>query len=59
MRLLSSEKSPAERIVDLVKKAEENFEKSYGRGFPAVPASAKSCRSDHDDEEDEEDDMVV
>ena len=57
MRLLSSEKSPAERIVDLVKKAEENFEKSYGRGFPAVPA--KSCHSDHEEEEEEEDDMVV
>ena len=53
VRLCSGGKSPAERLVDLVKQAEDTFEQRYGRGFPAGAAN-----DDGDDDEDD-DDLVV
>ncbi|EKX47366.1 hypothetical protein GUITHDRAFT_162706 [Guillardia theta CCMP2712] len=48
--------SPATRILDLVKQAEEKFEKQYGKGS----WSRKPTGSDEDsDMEDEEDDLIV
>ena len=52
MRLCSGGKSPAERLIDLVREAEDSFEERYGRGFPAGAANA-------DGDDDEDDDLVV
>jgi len=57
------EHSPAARITDLVKKAEEEFEKEYGAGSWGVPTRRLSRRAgtgdDHVSSDEEDDDLVV
>jgi hypothetical protein len=57
-----AESSPAARISDLVKKAEENFEKEYGPGTwggPARPLPKGRDSHDASSDQDDDDDLLV
>ena len=53
------EKSPAARITDLVKQAEESFEMSYGAGSWGPPARHLALQARGNEQSDDDDDMVV